>query len=132
MIKLKKLLKESSPGLTKREFGDPLPTFKGVMEKHQQIQEARFKAENGQGINAKQSKGEDGNPLVSYSPKDWGVLLTIELLEAMAEKLGDFTLSTSAGLELSKSDVKMIKGTKDGMWKHKGNEVIIKYWASYR
>jgi hypothetical protein len=131
VIKLKKLLKESSPGLTKREFGDPLPTFKGVMEKHQQIQEARFKAENGQGINAKQSKGEDGNPLVSYSPKDWGVLLTIELLEAMAEKLGDFTLSTSAGLELGKSDVKLIKGTKDGIWKHKGNEVTIKYWASY-
>ena len=131
MIKLKKLLKESSPGLTKREFGDPLPTFKGVMEKHQQIQEARFKAENGQGIYAKQSKGEDGNPLVSYSPKDWGVLLTIELLEAMAEKLGDFTLSTSAGLELGKSDVKLIKGTKDGIWKHKGNEVTIKYWASY-
>ena len=36
MIKLKKLLKESSPGFTKREFGDPLPTFKDVMEKHQQ------------------------------------------------------------------------------------------------
>jgi len=95
------------------------------------IQEARFKAENGQGINAKQSKGEDGNPLVNYSPKDWGVLLTIELLEAMAEKLGDFTLSTSAGLELGKSDVKMIKGTKHGLWKHKGNEVTIEYWASY-
>ena len=35
MIKLKKLLKESSPGFTKRKFGDPLPTFKDVMEKHQ-------------------------------------------------------------------------------------------------
>ena len=132
MIKLKKLLKESSPGFTKREFGDPLPTFNDVMGTHQQIQEARFKADNGQGINAKQSTGEDGNPEVSYSPKDWGVLLTIELLEAMAEKLGNFTLSTSAGLELGKSDVKMIKGTKDGMWKHRGNEVTIKYWASYR
>ena len=131
MIKLKKLIKEGSPGFTKRKFGDPLPTFKDVMGTHQQIQEARFKADNGQGINAKQSKDEDGNPLVSYSPKDWGVLLTIELLEAMAEKLGDFTLSTSAGLELGKSDVKLIKGTKDGIWKHKGNEVTIKYWASY-
>jgi hypothetical protein len=102
------------------------------------IQEARFKADNGQGINAKVSKvgprdgGEEGNPLVSYSPKDWGVLLTIELLEAMAEKLGDFTLSTSAGLELGKSDVKMIEDTKHGLWKHKGNEVTIEYWASYR
>jgi hypothetical protein len=132
MIKLKELLKESSPGFTKRKFGDPLPTFKDVMEKHQQIHEARFKADNGQGINAKQSKGEDGNPQVDYSPKDWGVLLTIELLEAMAEKLGDFTLSTSAGLELDKSDVKMIKGTKDGIWKHKGNEVTISGWAGYR
>ena len=37
MIKLKKLLKESSPGFTKREFGDPLPTFKDVMEKHQTV-----------------------------------------------------------------------------------------------
>ena len=35
MIKLKKLLKEGSPGFTKREFGDPLPTFKDVMETHQ-------------------------------------------------------------------------------------------------
>ena len=35
MIKLKKLIKEGSPGFTKREFGDPLPTFKDVMEKHQ-------------------------------------------------------------------------------------------------
>ena len=131
MIKLKELIKESKYAFD-RKFGDPLPTFKDVMGKHQQIQEARFKAENGQGINAKQSTGEDGNPRVDYSPKDWGVLLTIELLEAMAEKLGDFTLSTSAGLELSKSDVKMIKGTRHGMWKHKGNEVTIEYWASYR
>ena len=35
MIKLKKLIKESSPGFTKREFGDPLPTFKNVMKKFQ-------------------------------------------------------------------------------------------------
>ena len=35
MIKLKKLLKEGSPGFTKREFGEPLPTFKDVMETHQ-------------------------------------------------------------------------------------------------
>ena len=35
MIKLKKLLKESSPGFTKRKFGDPLPTFNDVMWKHQ-------------------------------------------------------------------------------------------------
>ena len=34
MIKLKKLLKEGFPGFTKREFGDPLPTLKGVMEKY--------------------------------------------------------------------------------------------------
>ena len=39
MIKLKKLLKESSPGFTKRKFGDPLPTFKDVMGKHQQMEE---------------------------------------------------------------------------------------------
>ena len=35
MIKLKKLLKESLPGSIKREFGEPLPTFEDVMEKHQ-------------------------------------------------------------------------------------------------
>jgi hypothetical protein len=35
MIKLKELLKESSTVFTKREFGDPLPTFKGVMKQHQ-------------------------------------------------------------------------------------------------
>jgi len=35
VIKLKKLINEVTSGLTKREFGDPLPTFKDVMEKHQ-------------------------------------------------------------------------------------------------
>ena len=38
VIKLKKLIKESSPGFTKREFGDPLPTFKDVVEKHQAVE----------------------------------------------------------------------------------------------
>ena len=37
MIKLKDLLKESSPGFTNRKFGDPLPTFKDVMKKHKQV-----------------------------------------------------------------------------------------------
>ena len=37
MIKLKKLIKEGSPGFIKREFGDPLPTFKDVMEKYQTV-----------------------------------------------------------------------------------------------
>ena len=31
----KTLLKESSPGYTKREFGEPLPTLSGVMKQHQ-------------------------------------------------------------------------------------------------
>ena len=35
MIKLKKLIKEGSPGFTKRKFGEPLPTISSVMEKHQ-------------------------------------------------------------------------------------------------
>ena len=39
MIKLKKLLKESSPGFTKREFGDPLPTLDSVMKQHQTVDE---------------------------------------------------------------------------------------------
>ena len=37
MIKLKKLIKEGSPGFIKREFGDPLRTFEEVMEKHQTV-----------------------------------------------------------------------------------------------
>ena len=36
MIKLKKLLKEDKYAFD-RKFGDPLPTFKGVMEKHQTV-----------------------------------------------------------------------------------------------
>ena len=39
MIKLKKLIKEGSPGFTKRKFGDPLPTFEDVMETHQTVDE---------------------------------------------------------------------------------------------
>ena len=39
MIKLKKLLKEGSPGFTKREFGNPLPTLDSVMKQHQTVDE---------------------------------------------------------------------------------------------
>jgi hypothetical protein len=39
VIKLKKLLKEGSPGFTKREFGDPLPTLDSVMKQHQTVDE---------------------------------------------------------------------------------------------
>jgi hypothetical protein len=31
----KTLIEESSPGYTKREFGDPLPTLSSVMKQHQ-------------------------------------------------------------------------------------------------
>ena len=113
----------------KREFGDPLPTFKDVMGTHQQIQEARFKAENGQGINAKVSK-KDGETYVEYHPKDWGALLTVELLEAMVRKLGEFRLSTSAGIERERnSDVKDIPGTRDGLWKGK---ITIQNWDQFK
>jgi hypothetical protein len=129
MIKLKDLLKESSPGFTDRKFGDPLPTFKGIMKKYKQVYESRFKAKNGQGINAKVSE-KDGETYVEYYPKDWGVLLTVELLEAMIKKLGKFRLSTSAGIEREKtSDVKDIKGTKDGLWRGK---ITIQGWDQFR
>ena len=36
MIKLKKLINESTPGFTKRKFGDPLPTLEDVMKQHQE------------------------------------------------------------------------------------------------
>ena len=39
MIKLKDLLKESSPGFANRKFGDPLPTLKSIAEKHQKKEE---------------------------------------------------------------------------------------------
>ena len=39
MIKLKDLLKESSPGFANRKFGDPLPTLKDIAEKHQKKEE---------------------------------------------------------------------------------------------
>ena len=39
MIKLKDLLKESSPGFEDRQFGDPLPTLKSIAEKHQKKEE---------------------------------------------------------------------------------------------
>ena len=38
MIKLKELIKESKYAFD-RKFGDPLPTFKGVMKKHQDTNE---------------------------------------------------------------------------------------------
>ena len=36
MIKLKDLLKESSPGFENRQFGDPLPTLKDITKKYQE------------------------------------------------------------------------------------------------
>ena len=102
--------------------------IRALVKDRNSIQEARFKAENGQGINAKVSK-KDGETYVEYFPKDWGTLLTIELLDTMVKKLGEFRLKTSAGLELSKSDVKMVKGTKDGIYKGK---MIINNWDKFK
>jgi hypothetical protein len=36
MIKLKDLLKESSPGFENRQFGDPLPTLANITKKYQE------------------------------------------------------------------------------------------------
>tara|TARA_R110002167_G_scaffold283439_1_gene488637 strand:- start:21 stop:350 length:330 start_codon:yes stop_codon:yes gene_type:complete len=36
MIKLKDILKESSPGFENRQFGDPLPTVKDITKKYQE------------------------------------------------------------------------------------------------
>jgi len=36
MIKLKDILKESSPGFENRQFGDPLPTLRDIAKKHQE------------------------------------------------------------------------------------------------
>ena len=121
MIKLKELLNE-------RKFGEPLPTLKSEMEKHQsKITEARFRGANGQGINAKVTKKGD-ETIVSYYPKDWGTLLTKELLIAMVKKLGEFRIETGAGLELGRGDVKKIKGTKDGLFMGK---MTITNWKSF-
>ena len=99
------------------------------LDKRSNIHEARFKAENGQGINAKVSK-KDGETYVEYHPKDWGALLTVELLEAMVRKLGEFRLSTSAGIERERnSDVKDIPGTRDGLWKGK---ITIQNWDQFK
>jgi len=59
MIKLKNLLKEGSPGFTDRKFGDPLPTFNGVMKKHKQVEESfskvyRLRTKSGTGVPKKE------------------------------------------------------------------------------
>ena len=36
MIKLKDILKESSPGFENRQFGDPLPTLRDIAKKYQE------------------------------------------------------------------------------------------------
>tara|TARA_R110002020_G_scaffold21575_9_gene73408 strand:+ start:4877 stop:5200 length:324 start_codon:yes stop_codon:yes gene_type:complete len=43
MIKLKDILKESSPGYENRQFGDPLPTIKDIAREHQK---KKIKEEN--------------------------------------------------------------------------------------
>jgi len=40
MIKLKDLLKESSPGYENRQFGDPLPTLDDITKKYQEGKES--------------------------------------------------------------------------------------------
>jgi|TARA_B100001094_G_scaffold328761_1_gene389924 hypothetical protein len=44
MIKLKDILKESSPGYENRQFGDPLPTIKDIAREHQK--KNKIKEEN--------------------------------------------------------------------------------------
>ena len=61
MIKLKDLLKESSPGFTNRKFGDPLPTFNDVMGKHQQIEEADEKIRPATGSSPSRKAKEEMN-----------------------------------------------------------------------
>ena len=39
MIKLKDILKESSPGFENRQFGDPLPTLKDIKKNRNKINE---------------------------------------------------------------------------------------------
>ena len=36
MVKLKDLLKESSPGFENRKFGDPLPKLKDITKRYQE------------------------------------------------------------------------------------------------
>ena len=66
MIKLKKLLKEGSPGFTKRKFGDPLPTFNDVMGKHQTNESGELN-EYHSGKLSKLKVPSD----VSYYNRDW-------------------------------------------------------------
>ena len=46
MIKLKDLLKESSPGFANRKFGDPLPTLKDIAKKHQKKEKQEINEAN--------------------------------------------------------------------------------------
>ena len=46
MIKLKDLLKESSPGYENRQFGDPLPTLDDIAKKYQEGKEDVNEAPN--------------------------------------------------------------------------------------
>ena len=48
----------------------------------------------------------------------------------MIKKLGEFRLSTSAGIERERnSDVKDIPGTRDGLWKGK---ITIQNWDQFK
>jgi len=59
-----KLIKEGSPGFIKREFGDPLPTFKDIAETHQNKPKEQITEES---LPKFQSLKD-----VSYYGRDWG------------------------------------------------------------
>jgi len=95
MIKLKKLLKESKYAFD-RKFGEPLPTFKGVMEKHQEetVDEAKPRmpamfVQTFDKLLKKQTKGKlptvkDIEKVFDLMRKRYGQLESVELSEASA------------------------------------------------
>jgi hypothetical protein len=125
MIKLKDLLKESSPGFTNRKFGDPLPTFKDVMKKHKQVKEAsgkddaewtrdelallkkiRVKVDGKQHKFKIEKSGRDKNRKAKFDTKDtWG---TIEkwLIRGKTSYSGWFSAWEGGGMGWKGSEIK--------------------------
>jgi len=68
MIKLKDILKESSPGYENRQFGDPLPTIKDIAREHQKKKIKEENLDEGPDADLFKKTGAFDVPVLSLKP----------------------------------------------------------------
>ena len=80
MVKLKNLLKESSPGFENRQFGDPLPKLKDITKKYQEKNGIKEETLN-------EAPDKTGNKI--YKVYDINAKLGRDIIEDLRDQVGE-------------------------------------------